>query len=254
MHRDVRAGHDRRGDEERRGRREVPRDLDAAELEPFGGVNRDALRAALEASPGPLEHAFRVVTRRHGLHDRRLRALGVEAGEEHRRLDLRGGDRKGVVDGRDAAALDDQRRVAVRRLDPRSHTPERLGDALHRARRERLVADELEAPAVPREDAREQPHEGSCVPAVDRRVRHTETAEADAVDGERVDVLLDDLGAERAHRRDRRLRVRRAPEPGDLGGAVADRADHDRPVRDRLVSRDGHVPFQGRHGLDAHPG
>ena len=144
--------------------------------------------------------------------------------------------------------------MAVGRLDPRAHPAERLGDALHRARRERLVADELEAPALAGEDPREQPHQRARVPAVDRRVRLAQAAQADAVDGERVDVLLDDLGAERAHRRDGRLGVRGATEAGDLGRAVADRADHDRAMRDRLVPRDGHVPFQGRHGLDAHPG
>ena len=44
----------------------------------------------------------------------------------------------------------------------------------------------------------------------------------DSADAERVDVLLGDVDAERANRRDRRLRVRGAPEAGDARLPLAD--------------------------------
>ena len=208
----------------------------------------------MDAGARPLEHALGVVARRHGLDDRRVRTLRVQAGEEHCRLHLRGGHGKLVVDRRQPAALDDERRVAVRRLDPRAHAPQRLGDPLHRPRRERFVADELEAALLAREDAGQEPHERARVQAVDGFVGRAKPAQADPVDRERVDVLLDDLGAERAHSPDRCLGVGRAAKPGDVCRPVADRPDEDRAVRHGLVPGDGHMPFQGRHGLDAHPG
>ena len=69
---------------------------------------------------------------------------------------------------------------------------------------------------------------------------------------QRVDVVLDDFDAERAHGRDRRLRVGRAAEAGDADVALAERADEHRSVRDRLVARHRDVPLERGHGLDAH--
>ena len=67
-----------------------------------------------------------------------------------------------------------------------------------------------------------------------------------------VDVLLHDLDAERANRGDRRLRVRRPAEARDARLPLADGADQDGAVRDRLVARHCDVPDQRGNGLDAH--
>ena len=40
------------------------------------------------------------------------------------------------------------------------------------------------------------------------------------------------------------------PKPETRVSPVAERADEDGTVRDRLVARDGDVPVEGRHGLD----
>ena len=148
-------------------------------------------------------------------------------------------------------AGDRQRQVAVRRREARAHTAERLGDPPHRPPGERVVSHELEAlTGLPGEDAGDQADERPGVRAVDRASRRTEAAEALAEHAERLGAVLVDVDAERAHRSDRRLGVRRAAEPRDARLAVADRAEQDGAVRDRLVTRNGNVTDEPRHGLD----
>ena len=108
--------------------------------------------------------------------------------------------------------LDRERKVAVGRLDPCPHPAERLGDPRHRAARERSVAREREGAALPGEDPGEQPDERAGVGAVDRPVRGGEPRDARSAHEQRVRPLLLDLDPERAHRGDRRLRVRGAAE------------------------------------------
>ena len=67
----------------------------------------------------------------------------------------------------------------------RPHRAQRLGDPLHRAARQRLVADELERALLAGEDARAQPHERARVPAVERAGGLPEPAQARAVDAHR---------------------------------------------------------------------
>ena len=82
----------------------------------------------------------------------------------------------------------------------------------HRATRERSVAREREGSALPGEDPGEQPDERAGVGAVDRPVRGGEPRDARSAHEQRVRPLLLDLDPERAHRGDRRLRVRGAAE------------------------------------------
>jgi hypothetical protein len=103
-----------------------------------------------------------------------------ETGEQHRRLHLRRGHRELVVDRAELAPLDRDGGVTVGRLDLSTHPPERLGDALHRACRERCVADELEAPMLTRKDARDEPHEGSRVRAIETLGGLGDPSQADA--------------------------------------------------------------------------
>ncbi len=142
--------------------------------------------------------------------------------------------------------------MSVGRLHGGTHAPERLGDALHRARGERRVADELDASLLPREQPGDEAHERPRVAAVDGRIARPEPVEADATHPQRVGALVDDVDAERAHRGDRRLGVRRAPEARHERLALADRAEQHRAVRDRLVARHCDVTFEGGNGLDAH--
>ena len=129
------------------------------------------------------------------------------------RLDLRARDRQLVADRLQRPALDDERRSAVRGLDLRAHLGERGGDPVDRPAAKRVVAGQLEAAGLPREQAGEQAQRRPRVAAVDRRVRLAQAAEAGAFDANRVDVVLVDGDPERADGSDGRLGVRRTPEP-----------------------------------------
>ena len=90
------------------------------------------------------------------------------------------------------------------------------------------------------------------MPASIGPLRLAQPAEAHAAHGQRVDVVLLDLGAERADRGDRRLGVARAAEAGDTRLALRDGAEKHRAMGDRLVAGHGDVPDQGSCGLDTH--
>ena len=245
-------GHERCRDDERRGRGEVAGHLDLDRLQPLGRLDRDALLAPRDRGAGRLEHQLGVVARRLRLDDRRL-ALGVEPGEEDRRLDLRARDRQLVGDRAQRPALDPERQVPVVGLDAGAHAAERLGDPLHRPAAERGVAGELELlPLLAREDPGEEADEGARVGAVDRPAGSDEPSQALAEDVQRVLAVLVDGDPEGANRLDRRLGVGRAAEAGDARLAVADRAEQDRAVGDRLVAGHGDVPDEARDRLDPH--
>ena len=154
------------------------------------------------------------------------------------------------VDAVERPALDDERRMAVRRLDGRAHPAQRLGDALHRAPGKGGVAGELEAPAVAGQEAGEEAHQRARVAAVDRAAGRTQAAEADAVDDELVRALLVDLYAERAHRLHRGPGVGRAAEAADPALALGDGGYEHRPVRHRFVAGNGQVADDGTRWLD----
>jgi hypothetical protein len=141
--------------------------------------------------------------------------------------------------------------VPVRRLDPRAHGAQGLRDPLHRPPRERLVADELEAPVLPGEDSRQEAHERSRVAAVERAGGLSQPAQARAADPHALAVDLD-FRSERPHGGRGRERVLRGPEPVDLALAVGDRAEHERAVRDGLVAGDGDVAPHRHRRVDAH--
>jgi hypothetical protein len=141
--------------------------------------------------------------------------------------------------------------VAVLGLDASPHRTERLRDPLHRPGRERLVSDELEAPLLAGEDAREEPHERAGVPAVQRPARLLEAAKPDALHAHELTCDLDPR-PECPHGRRRRERVLGGPEAVDLALAVGDRSEQERAVGDGLVARNGDVTADRRRRLDLH--
>jgi hypothetical protein len=250
VHRQVAAGDERRRGKERRRRREVARHGHLPQPKRGRLLHRDRRRPAPHADPCALEHELGVIAGGRRLDDRRLPGC-IEAREKNRRLDLGARDRQLVgrapqrLDG-----LDRERRVPVGRRDARAQEPKRLGDPLHRPLRQRLVARERRRGGLSRGDAGEQAHQRARVPAVDRSA--LEAAQAGARDDELVVRLLDDLDAQRPHGGDRRLGVAGAPEAGDARRALADRAEENGTMRDRLVAGDGDVPGERNRGLYAH--
>ena len=110
---------------------------------------------------------FAVVARAHSLAHRR-RSRRLQARQQDAALHLRAGNRRGVVDGVQRTAIDGQWRVAVGEREPRAHGFQRLANALHGPPRERLVADEREAPRLRREQAGNHAHRRAGVAAVER--------------------------------------------------------------------------------------
>jgi hypothetical protein len=166
-------------------------------------------------------------------------AIGEEPREEDARLDLRARNRQFVADGRQRSpALDDQGRVAILRCNVCAHLGERIGDPPKRPARQRLVADQLEAPLLPDEQPRQEPHQRPRVPAVDRALRSPEPAKAHPADANGLSVDFH-IGTERPYPRRRRERVRRRTEAGEATLAVCDRPEEESTVRDRLVAGHG---------------
>ena len=128
------------------------------------------VRSTSDAERG--ERPLRMVARGRRLDDAR-RAVGVEAGEQHRALDL--GARHVGLDSRSACRCRALRRVSGGRpsvgLDPRAHARQRLDDAAHRAARQRRVADHRRCETDAGQDARQQPHRRAGIAGVERRPR-----------------------------------------------------------------------------------
>jgi len=172
-----------------------------------------------------------------------------EAGEQDGRLHLCARDRQLVVDRLEQRALDHERRMTVGRLDARAHAAQRLADALHRARRQRLVAGQLEAPRPACKQTGEESHQRPRVRAVDRARTQLTSVDEKLVLGE-----VFDRDAERADRVDARLRVAGAAEAEHVRVAFRDRTEENRTVRDRLVAGHGDVPDERGGRIDPHGG
>ena len=177
-----------RGDDEGGRRGEVAGHCHLVERQLRRRLGRDGARTPSHGRAGGGQHQLGVVARRHRLADRR-RALGVEGGEQDRGLDLRARDRQDVLDPFERIVAFDDERI---RAHLRAHPFERLGDAIHRAGAQRLVAGELETAALSGEDAGEQPHQRARVAATDWSVGRRQPTQPDAV--HREQVALTQLG------------------------------------------------------------
>ena len=208
----------------------------------------------VDPSSRALEHAARCGRGSEAARRRSSPPACEQPGEQHRGLHLRRRDRELVVDR--ARARRPRRRAARGRRSSRSARPcagaarRRAPSDASRATRRRRARS---ARSGPRGCPASEPHERPRVPRsrAARRARARPRRPTPWTE-QRVDVLVDDLDAERAHRRDRRLGVRGATEAGDADVALAERADEHRAVRDRLVARHRDVPLERGHGLDAH--
>ena len=205
-------------------------------------------------APAAREHVLGVVARRQRLLDRRLAALGEQPGEEHGGLHLRARDRELVRDRPCSAppsTVSGARPSVVSTVAPICR--ERLGDPLHRARAERLVAGELEAALLAGEQAGQQAHQRAGVAAVDRRVRRAQPAQAGAGDAQRRRVVLVDLGRRARGPPRSSTRCRRSGRSrGSRVSPSATAAEQDGAVRDRLVAGHGDVARERGGRLDPH--
>ena len=137
------AGEERGGAEKECGGRDVAGDSGIDGVKRLRAGDGDGIDGARERGAEGAQGQFAVVAGAdcfaHG-----GGAGGLQTGKQDAGLDLRAGDRRGVVDGVKRRAVDGDGRVAVGEREARAHRFERLANALHGAARERCVADEGE--------------------------------------------------------------------------------------------------------------
>ena len=107
---------------------------------PLSAVDRDRETVDLDREAERGERPFRVVARLGRLGDGG-RAVRVEPGEDDRALDLGARHLRYIGDRAERRAVDRERRVAIDRVDARTHQAERFHHPAHRPSRQRLVAD-----------------------------------------------------------------------------------------------------------------
>ena len=146
------------------------------------------------------EHFLGVVARGFAFDDGGA-AARVQARKQHRRFDLRRGDRRAVEDRRriEGAAQRDRAAPALRLLDHlRAHQQQRIEHAPHRPLAQRRVAVEGGEDSVAADHAHHQPRAGAGVAEVERSARRENRADAQAADAPAPLADPLDAGAERA--------------------------------------------------------
>ena len=190
------------------------------------------------SAPKCAEHLLGVVARGLGLDDRR-HAAGVEAGEQHRRLDLRRGDRRPVEDRRRVAdAFQHDRAAPALRLrqDLGPHEPQRVQNPAHRALAERGVAVEGRGDPVAADDAHHEARAGAGVAEIERGARGKQRPEPGPADPPAARREALDRGSERPARFTRPQDVVSLEQPFDLGLAAGEQAEDEGAVGNRLVA------------------
>ena len=241
-------GEERRGDDQRRGRREVAGDIDLVELR----AARRARREIAASAPSPpharrAQHPLGVVARRDRLDDRRP-AVGVEPREQDARLHLCARHGGLVLDSGERPPLDCSSAAARRSSSTlRAHLGERRRYPVHRPRAERVVARQLE-PALPPGRRAEPGSRRASVPALPQSIGRGRLAESASPTPARARHRPSFVHrhAKGAQRSERRLGVERASEAADERLALAHSAHEERAVGDRLVARHARAPREGR--------
>jgi hypothetical protein len=157
--------------------------------------------------------------------------VGVQPGQQDRRLHLRAGDGEVMVGAAQLlSAHGDWWQPGRRGADVGSHAPQGLGDPGHGAAAQRRVADKG---GLDTRDARQQPgqesHRGAGVAAVELRLRRSEATKSDARHRCPGAVVLHPhpQGAEAG---DHRVLVLADRAPRDRAVALGNRSEHQCPV------------------------
>ena len=242
---DARLGNDRRRDDQKRRRRDIAWHFDLVELQSFDRVDHDATTRGVNGCAGCTQHAFGVIACRRCFDDRG-RPVRAKSRQQQGRLDLRGGDLHHVLHPDQLlTTLHDNRRTPSRRLDAGTHYAQRRSNALHRARTNRGIAVEREDSAwLHREDATQQPHQRARVLHVDCSDRRLQARQAYAMHGQATSAVVIHLDAKSADSFERCARIGRIAPALNLDGAVAECANQERAVTDRLVAIDDKLANQ----------
>ena len=182
--------------------------------------------------------------------ERRLRdarAAGrVQRRQQHRRLHLGGCHRDLVIhaDGLRGAHERHRHQIARACFVFRAEQLQRFQHAAHRALAQRGVAGEHDGDRRGCHRAHHQPRAGARIAEIEDVRWRPPAAYTGAVDMPLSGTDLDRPGAKRPHRPDRVQHILGFEQARDPGLAQRQGAQDQRPVRDRLVARNGCHPLQ----------
>ena len=250
--------HQEPGDDHERGGAWIGGDGDGLRLQlgpPDEADDGGAVRRALDGEIGAeaLQHPLGMVARRHRLDDGGD-AFDIEAGQQHRRLHLRGRHGHAIDDrGHRVGAADGQRQaIAGARDDLGAHLPQRLQHAAHRPPRQRGIADEGGGEGMGAGDPDAKPHAGAGIAEIDDSLRFQQAAGSQPVDAPQAVAPALHARAEGAHGAGGRHDVLGFEQPGDAGFADGERAKHEGAVGDRFVAGNDDAAGQRSRGSRAH--
>jgi hypothetical protein len=200
------------------------------------------------------QHQLGMVARRLGL-DHAGFAGRVESGQQDRGFDLRRGDRQAVADRHRRRRADHRERqpAAVACRDRRTHLAQGRRHAFHGAAAQRCVAGEEGGDRMGRDQPHQETRAGAGIAHVDDVGRLREPADAATGDAPAPLAVLRDGRAERPHGRRRAQHVLALEQALDAGLADGERPQHQRAMRDRLVSRDAHASPDRAGGFGNQP-
>ena len=252
---DVGTRHDRRGDKRKSGGGRIGGHDHPRRAQVRAALERYFLavfpeRFGLDGGAKILQHFFGVVAGGLGLDDGRA-AGRIETGKEHRRFDLRRGDRRRKLDRkRFARALEQDRAAPPRRLrqDLGSHRAKRIENPLHRAFSQRGIAVVSGGYRVAAGDAHHQTHPGSRIAEIEGCARCEERADPAAPDAPAAFAAPVHLCAERGAGGGGVENVAAFEKTLDFGFAGAEETENQGAVRNRLVARGLHPAAQWTPG------
>ena len=228
-------------------------------FQPVGSTTISPLGGGGDRRAEESQHPFGVIARAGRLAQHRSPAR-LQRRQDERALELGAGDLQLVLDADERAAADAQRRVDVARarriappFDRRPHLAQRRRHPPHRPPRERGVAPHLGLERPPGQEAQQEADRRPRVAAVERLGRFVQPGEPDAGDARLTGLELD-VDAERPQRRRRRQVVAPVPEAARLDDTVAERAEQQRAVGDRLVTGDPAAAAQRARAADMQRG
>ncbi len=178
-----------------------------------------------------------MIARDGGLDHRRV-AFGAQPGQQQRRLELRARDRHFIADTVQGHPTgNSHRRPSVAGVDRRTHRAEWHCNAFHWPAHQRLVADQHRIECLRTEQPHEEPHRGAGIAHVERCGRRPKAIEACAFDNDLARPWPPDLHAQRGHGAHRGEAILALEKSADARGARRNGAEHQCPMRDRLVTR-----------------
>ena len=149
---------------------------------------------------------------------------------------------------RPAAAHLQRRSLALGGADSGAHRGQGLHHAGHGPGAQGDVSGQYRIEGLPRQQAGQQAYAGAGVAQIERRRRRLQPVQTNAVDQQLAVVRTVDghtHGAKGRHCGQRILALEKAADPR---GALRQRAEHNGPVRYRLVAGDPHLTGDGTAG------